>query len=732
MALQRCFRGERVRRSFRVRRDAHRQTVRRERAAAQCLQRFFLRHCSAHKESEAVSPSELLFRAQRRVAQAKARVAWNVQQLYRRRWRGANSASSSLFPASLQAEQQQLQLRDASATVIQRAWCRCLARRDLGTRAASDSAKVLVQQLRRGHERQHEQQPMPEGADLDTVARKIQALYRGTRIRRSLSKIRRVLAPPSPSPIAALIERCETNHRQGLESCVTLRRVQSVDEKRALFDNAVVILDLRSAESARGEDAENTVAPLFSLQSVMSAIEHSPLLWCLVCTGGDWRDGRIASLLSTLKSSRSLRVLGLRGIATDLEAEEGEDAIRRSKQRQRRHSFAPEQDDDNRHDNDDKTERLVEPSATPLGVLHRAACTQAHSNIGTQEPQQRPMQLLSQALRTANFLLEELYLEDNALVQAPGDGACVAAFVGDFFFARYGRLTTLALVRMRFSDANAALLGAALAINTVLTRLDLGGNLIGDSGSAAIATRGLARNQGLTYLSLADNSVGSAGATALFKCLANSNRTLETLVLSNNNVRNDAIPELATAWQQNATLMCVDLRGNLIHSDHLETLRQAIDERRQLFAAEPELRLFFARKRFALNSTEALNQVGTSRARSPLKSVQSSKASGRGKRPAKLALSPKAFLKQARQTTDTLVSPAFIHSPAAVYREQQHRCTCPSTCCVCATTGLKPAQPASPAVLALVSPVPVNRKAKAAHSAATKLPPLCSSSGRRR
>lgn len=209
------------------------------------------------------------------------------------------------------------------------------------------------------------------------------------------------------------------------------------------------------------------------------------------------------------------------------------------------------------------------------------------------------MQALSKAVRTANFLLEELYLEDNALFTREGEGELLAEIVGDFFFARYGHLHTLVVARMRLSDAAAELLAAALSINTALRHLDLHGNRLGDATASAFATRGLPFNSTLRYLNLADNVVASPGATALFQCLERDNHALETLVLSNNNVQNDAVDALRAAWQANAALGSVELSGNLVHADHLRELAAAADERHAVAPSSAELRLFLARRRFS-------------------------------------------------------------------------------------------------------------------------------------
>ncbi|TYZ58641.1 hypothetical protein PybrP1_009228 [[Pythium] brassicae (nom. inval.)] len=616
--IQRHFRGERVRRAFRTRRDAHRYKLRCEDAAARCLQRFYSRYCRPPRSADKVSAPELLYRAQLRVTRAKERVARSLQTLFRcRKATSPSNAAATLATSQHELLRQLLLVQHANSAKIQRNWRRYSAKKAFGP-LGGDSAKVLLQQLKRGQEHQHSDSP-----DWELAARRVQALYRGKRIRQSLFKIRRVPAPPTPSPIAALIKACESNHALAIEACVRLDGLRSVSARRALFDYPVVILEAPAAVSSVNE----TTSPpelLLPLQHLVSAIAHNALLRCLVCAGGDFRGDRVLALIGALQNTRSLRVLALGAI--DTSERDAPDETTHTLGRPQ--DPAPEQDDDGDVGGDCGAGEDDVRSPPLLETLQRLP-----TRLGRPLGAQTPTALLAHSLRTANFTLEELYMESNALLREPSEGAHVAGFLGDFFFARYGRLKKLVLAHMRFSDTNAALLGPALAINTVLQHLDLHGNAIGDSGAAAIATRGLASNRSLTFLSLAENGVGSSGARALFDCLARANKTLVTLVLCNNNVRNDAVGALVAAWRANAALALVDLRGNLVRHEHLDALHAAAEERAQ--SADLELRLFLARRRFSTDSNSASH---TERAQSPLKRVGK-------RRPA--PLSPNAFLKQA-------------------------------------------------------------------------------------
>ncbi|KAG3225630.1 hypothetical protein PC129_g3746 [Phytophthora cactorum] len=219
-----------------------------------------------------------------------------------------------------------------------------------------------------------------------------------------------------------------------------------------------------------------------------------------------------------------------------------------------------------------------------------------------------PMQLLSKALCTSNFLLEELYLERNELLRKPQEGAIVAEIVADYFFARYGHLHTLVIAHMHFSDASGALLGAALAINSVLENLDLHGNLLCDGAAVAIANDGLAHNKTLRYLNLAENRIGSSGGKALFRCLSSHNRSLQTLILRNNYLMNDVVSVLIGTWQVNAAIESVELAGNLISDRFVAEIESAAMERLEVSQSTDnhQLRLLLARKRFGIRDSRSV------------------------------------------------------------------------------------------------------------------------------
>ncbi|KAG2830827.1 hypothetical protein PC112_g7538 [Phytophthora cactorum] len=245
---------------------------------------------------------------------------------------------------------------------------------------------------------------------------------------------------------------------------------------------------------------------------------------------------------------------------------------------------------------------------SPLGRQLIVLSSPPSSPAPHHKRQLSPMQLLSKALCTSNFLLEELYLERNELLRKPQEGAIVAEIVADYFFARYGHLHTLVIAHMHFSDASGALLGAALAINSVLENLDLHGNLLCDGAAVAIANDGLAHNKTLRYLNLAENRIGSSGGKALFRCLSSHNRSLQTLILRNNYLMNDVVSVLIGTWQVNAAIESVELAGNLISDRFVAEIESAAMERLEVSQSTDnhQLRLLLARKRFGIRDSRSV------------------------------------------------------------------------------------------------------------------------------
>ncbi|GMF24134.1 unnamed protein product [Phytophthora lilii] len=556
-----------------------------------------------------------------------------LQRLYRR-WKAGKVHRRSSLVYVIQAEaseQRRALLEHTSALKIQRLWRRYTAGIALGGRVSSQAHIFLVEQFFSAQRRQTFWE-----ADLDHAARKIQVVYRGKLMRRFLRLLQgRVLAPLCPSPIGKLITKCEMNHQQGTETMAVLYSIDNLDEKRALFDHPV--LQLRGALVSPRPDSPSTDES-FSLQHVVSAIQYSTVLKCLICASGDFKGDRILTILQALQMRKNLRVLALGAI--QVATAKGTAGHERPK------VIDQPNESVEISENDASSEEgcIKRVSSSSLARRLQSFPSPPSSPPPHQKRQSSAMQILSKALCTSNFLLEELYLERNALLEKPQEGAILAGTVADYFFARYGRLHTLVVAHMQFSDANGALLGNALAGNTVLQKLDLHGNLLSDGAATAIANDGLVHNKSLRYLNLAENTIGSAGGKALFKCLGAHNRALQTLILRNNHMMSDVVPPLTDAWQLNAVIEIVELAGNLINDHYLLEIQNASAERRGVTPSKDnqELRLLLARKRFGIRESRSpISRKGIGIFASPTTSP--GKCSSRKKKK-KAPLSPKKWL----------------------------------------------------------------------------------------
>jgi Leucine-rich repeat (LRR) protein len=116
-----------------------------------------------------------------------------------------------------------------------------------------------------------------------------------------------------------------------------------------------------------------------------------------------------------------------------------------------------------------------------------------------------------------------------------------------------------------------------LAKNQTLKSLDMGGNLICDSGAVAIASS-LRINNILTKLELNGNSVGSVGAVALAEMLT-VNTSLVELALGKNRIGNEGVISLASALESNTALARLDLHGNTFNDVRARALFKSLNER---------------------------------------------------------------------------------------------------------------------------------------------------------
>jgi hypothetical protein len=126
----------------------------------------------------------------------------------------------------------------------------------------------------------------------------------------------------------------------------------------------------------------------------------------------------------------------------------------------------------------------------------------------------------------------------------------------------------------------AAALGDALRNNTLLRRLNLGNNRLGDAGAESIAA-GLAVNTGLRSLNLAHNRVGPHGAAALARALQ-ANRVLTSLDLDLNRLHDEGAVQLAPALRDNDVLSTLVLSGNMIGNVGAAALADALAVNRGL------------------------------------------------------------------------------------------------------------------------------------------------------
>ena len=128
--------------------------------------------------------------------------------------------------------------------------------------------------------------------------------------------------------------------------------------------------------------------------------------------------------------------------------------------------------------------------------------------------------------------------------------------------------------------SGAAALGDALRNNTVLRRLNLGNNRLGDAGAESIAA-GLAVNTALRSLNLAHNRVGPLGAAALARALQ-ANRALTSLDLDLNRLHDEGAVQLAPALRDNDVLATLVLSGNMIGNVGASALADAVAVNRGL------------------------------------------------------------------------------------------------------------------------------------------------------
>tara|TARA_B110001469_G_C9628357_1_gene313916 strand:+ start:924 stop:2066 length:1143 start_codon:yes stop_codon:yes gene_type:complete len=121
----------------------------------------------------------------------------------------------------------------------------------------------------------------------------------------------------------------------------------------------------------------------------------------------------------------------------------------------------------------------------------------------------------------------------------------------------------LSLNENSIGDVGAAALGEALLVNPVISVMSLAGNpSIGDKGAAAIA-EALKTNTVLQQLHLFDCSIGDQGAMAIAEALR-VNVALTHLIIEGNLIENDGATALARALRANAGLTTLHISENKI------------------------------------------------------------------------------------------------------------------------------------------------------------------------
>eukprot|EP01012_Entosiphon_sulcatum_P022744 TRINITY_DN27735_c0_g1_i1.p1 TRINITY_DN27735_c0_g1~~TRINITY_DN27735_c0_g1_i1.p1 ORF type:complete len:1123 (+),score=337.23 TRINITY_DN27735_c0_g1_i1:119-3487(+) len=123
------------------------------------------------------------------------------------------------------------------------------------------------------------------------------------------------------------------------------------------------------------------------------------------------------------------------------------------------------------------------------------------------------------------------------------------------------------------TDKSVKTLARALRMNTVVTRVDLSHNNVGNQGAAALADV-LKANHVLTAMDLSYNAVGNRGSKDLAEALG-VNRSLSSLNLDNNNVSDQGCTAFVQALQTNHTVKVLTLFNNKVSPECLEQLINA-------------------------------------------------------------------------------------------------------------------------------------------------------------
>lgn len=213
--------------------------------------------------------------------------------------------------------------------------------------------------------------------------------------------------------------------------------------------------------------------------------------------------------------------------------------------------------------------------------------------------------ILSTVLRTTNFHLKQIVIEDNRI----GNEGCVllGEAIGDFFSSKFCRLQSMVLNRVGMLDDGGEAIGVALTRNRTITSLQLCGNYLSDRTAVSLG-EALGQNSCLRELDLADNHIGSEGGLALSRGvgvgsisttsvradgqeittssdsqgrLYGGNSTLCRLCLDNNFMREDVWVNFMQSMETNSRLVDISMFGNMMPVRRYHQMKRYMRHRRK-------------------------------------------------------------------------------------------------------------------------------------------------------
>eukprot|EP00948_MAST-09A_sp_MAST-9A-sp1_P002268 g2268.t1 len=200
--------------------------------------------------------------------------------------------------------------------------------------------------------------------------------------------------------------------------------------------------------------------------------------------------------------------------------------------------------------------------------------------VSSNNVSEKGARVLAETLRKSNFRLQTLIIEDNENIGEVG-GLHLAQAIGDFFFGRFGHMTSFSLSSCKLTDKVGVAFGEGLCINRRLISLHLDNNFIKDAGAVAIG-KALIRNSSLELLDLRNNEIGDEGAASILQALELQNTTLLTLYLEENLIIDTGgkVSALACSMlKKNLTIEKFSLEGNMFHRFRLDEINRIMEER---------------------------------------------------------------------------------------------------------------------------------------------------------